>query len=152
MESIKEITKKLFDVDWDTLFLNDALYDAYEAMAKELIKNNDWKDVYACWYDYLINECKTQYKVVSFENLFLMYDGDEHPVPNAAEFAGYLYANVSLDEYWYESDTLDGLTRILLQNSGLISDLDFTNNMPSSEYPIIKDAIKKWREKGCYPR
>ncbi len=61
--TIKEITQKLFSVNFDKELDDDNISDAYENMAEELIKNNKWLDVYACWYDYLINECKTVKKL-----------------------------------------------------------------------------------------
>lgn len=56
MKTIKEITYQLFSVDFEKDLDTDSVIETYENMAEELIKNNNWSEVYACWYDYLLNE------------------------------------------------------------------------------------------------
>ncbi len=70
MLTIKEMAQKLFNIDFEKDLDDDNICDAYENTAAELIKNNNWLDVYACWYDYLVNECKTEEEVLNFVNLF----------------------------------------------------------------------------------
>ncbi len=147
--TIKEITHKLFSVNFDKDLDDDNISDAYENMAEKLIKNNKWSDVYACWYDYLVNECKTVEKIVNYANLFWLYEGYKQIIPNAVEFCAYFYANISFQHYSASTAVIDGIAWYALVNSGIISknDLSFDNFAPY-DFPIITDAINKWKEKG----
>lgn len=48
MKTIKEITKKLFSVNFEKDLDDNEISDSYENMAQDLIRNNKWSDVYAC--------------------------------------------------------------------------------------------------------
>lgn len=117
MRTIKGTTRKLFRVDFEEDLDDENISDTYESMAEELIENNSWSEVYACWYDYLINECKTEEEVLNFANLFWLYEGQKRYIPNAVEFCSYFYGCVSFEHYPDAIDILDSITLDVFENS-----------------------------------
>lgn len=118
-------------------------------MADELIKKNNWHDVHACWYDYLINKCKTEEEILNFANLFWLYEGYNQIIPNPVEFCSFFYARSSFERHHEAIPVVDGIAWCALVNSGIISESDssFENYAPY-DYPLITEAINKWKEKG----
>ncbi len=111
--------KKLFGVSYkDELYGDDDLLQKYVKMAKKLIKDNNWPDVYTSWCRHLLDECKTEEKIVNFVILFWLYEGHMQYIPNALGFCSYLYAQISFDHYPDVFDVLDGITFETLVNSG----------------------------------
>ncbi len=149
MLTIKEITQKLFSVDFEKDLDTDSVIETYENTAAELIKTNNWLDVYACWYDYLVNECKAEEEVLNFANLFWLYEGYKQYIPNAVEFCSYFYACVSLEHYPDAVDILDGITFEVFKNSDVHPNkiLYYDEYIPTED-PMVIDAINKWKEKG----
>ncbi len=152
MKSIQETTNELFGVDYEKDFEDEKTYDKYVDIAKELIKKNGWQDVYACWYDYLITNCKTEDAILNFANLFWCYEGYEQAIPNAVEFCAFFYANISLKRHPEAVSVLDGIAWNALIHSGIYSENDyyFEDFSPMSN-PEIVAAIEKWqiRKKGA---
>ena len=60
MTTIKEITRKLFNINFEIGLEDDTVSDEYKNIADNLIETNSWAKVYPYWYDYLINECKSE--------------------------------------------------------------------------------------------
>lgn len=149
MKTIKEITKKLFSVSYENDLNDDKISAAYENMATELIKNNKWLDVYACWYDYLVNSCNGEEDVLNFANLFWCYEGYKQFIPNALEFCAFFYACVSFDHHPEAISVIDGITWYALMNSGIISqsELSFEDFAPAN-ITTLTEAINKWKKKG----
>ncbi len=149
MTTINEITKKLFSVNFEKDLDDGEVSNAYESMAEELIKNNKWSDVYASWFYYLVNNCKTEEEVLNFANLFWFYEGYKHFIPNAVEFCAFFYANISFDNYPDAAEILDSITCEVFLNSGIYpsASLRYDEYIPAND-PKIKKAIYKWKEKG----
>ena len=149
MKTIEEITNKLFGIDFEKDLEDDNVSDIYETMAKDLIKNNKWSDVYTCWYEYLITNCKTEEEVLNFANLFCFYEGYKQFIPNAVEFCSFFYANISFDNYPDALDILDSITCEVFINSNVYpnSSLYFDEYIPTND-TIVINAVNKWKEKG----
>ncbi len=146
---IKEITNKLFSINFDKDLNDDNISNAYQNMAENLIRNNNWSDVYTCWYNYLINECKTEEEVLNFANLFWFYEGQKHYIPNAIEFCSYFYACISFEHYSNAIDILDSITIDVFGNSNVYPNkkLYYDEYIPTND-PLVREAINKWKEKG----
>lgn len=149
MTTIKETTKKLFSVNYEKDLNDDKVSDFYENTADELMKNNKWSGVYACWYDYLVNDCKTEEEVLNFANLFWFYEGYKQFIPNAVEFCAFFYANISFSDYPDAVNILDSITCEVFLNSGIYSEesLYYDEYVPTND-EMVKNAIEKWKEKG----
>ena len=148
METIKEITKKLFSVKYETDLEDDEVYDKYVDMASQLIEKNDWLDVYSCWYYYLINNCKTEEDILNFAHLFWYYEGYNQVIPNPIEFCSYFYANISLENQLENSPVLDGIAWYALKNSDKYSNVEpYFENFEPLRTPEIISGIKKWKDK-----
>ncbi len=149
MRTIKEITKELFSVNYEDDFEDEEVADAYERKADEMIKNYKWSDVYACWYDYLINSCDGEEKVLNFANLFWCYEGYRQFIPNAVEFCAFFYACISFDHHPEAISVVDGIAWNALVKSGTISQSEISfDDFAPADVPAIGEAINKWREKG----
>ena len=148
MKSIKEITKKLFSIDYETDLEDDNVSEIYENLADEFIKTNKWLDIYKCWYDYLINDCKTEQEVLNFANLFWFYEGYNQFIPNAVEFCTFFYTCISF-EHPEATPVVDGIAWHALVNAGVINKFDFSfDNFAPNDFKILTDEINKWKEKG----
>ena len=149
MTTINEITKKLFSISYENDLDDDKTSDVYENMATELMKNNKWSDVYASWFNYLVNDCKTEEEVLNFANLFWLYEGYKRFIPNAAEFCAFFYANISFDNHPDAPEILDSITCEVFLNSGIYpkESLYYDEYVPTSD-PMIKNAINEWKKKG----
>ncbi len=149
MTTINEMTRKLFSVNFEKDLNDDKVSDTYENMADELIKSNKWSDVYASWFDYLVNNCKTQEKVLNFANLFWFYEGYKQFIPNAVEFCSFFYANISFSHYPDAVEILDSITCEVFLNSGIYpkESLNYDEYVPLND-PMMKNAINMWIEKG----
>ncbi len=149
MTTIKEITKKIFSVSYENELEDDTVSETYEIMAADLIANNKWSDVYASWFDYLVNDCKTEEEILNFANLFWLYNGYKQFIPNAVEFSAFFYANISFEHHPEAISVIDGIAWFALVNSGVIceSKMSFDNYAPN-DIPAIDESIKKWKEKG----
>ena len=149
MKTVKEITIKLFSINFEKDLEDEKVSDEYETIAQDLIENNKWLDVYTCWYDYLITNCKTEEDALNFANLFWFYEGYKQFIPNAIEFCAFFYANISFDNHPEAISVVDGIAWNALLNAGIISEFE----LPFEEYapvdiPEINEYINKWEEKG----
>ena len=146
MKTVKEITNKLFSINFEKDLEDEKVSDEYETIAQDLIENNKWLDVYTCWYDYLITNCKTEEDALNFANLFWFYEGYKQYIPNAVDFCAYFYANISIEIYIENEPVIDGISWNVLTNSGIYSknELYFENFEPYNDKNII-EAIKKYK-------
>ncbi len=149
MDSIKEITNKLFSVNYNEDFIKTKKSEEYEKIAKDLIKNNDWDKVFLCWYDFLINECKTEDKILNYAHLFWNYGGYKYKIPNPAEFCAFFYVNISLEHHPWATALIDGITWEIFINEGIYSeDKDYFENFEPLLDSNLVSSINKWKEKG----
>lgn len=147
MNTIKEITKKIFSIDFEKDFENEDVYNEYINIADNLIKNNNWINIYECWYDYLVNECKTEEQILNYANLFWCYEGQNYKIPNAIEFCSFFYANISFEHYPDADVILDSISYEVLKNSGIYAykEIYYDEYIPLND-PVMIKAIKKWKE------
>ncbi len=148
MKTIKEITYQLFSVDFEKDLDTDSVIETYENRAEELIKNNNWSEVYACWYDYLLNKCKTEEEILNFANLFWLYEGYKQIIPNPVEFCSFFYACVSFEHYPDAVDILDSITFEVFQKSVYPNKTLYYDEYIPTNDPLVIEAINKWKEKG----
>jgi hypothetical protein len=149
MTTIKETTRKLFNINFEIDLEDDTLSEEYKDIADNLIETNSWSKVYPYWYDYLINECKSEEEILNFANLFWFYDGENYNIPNAIEFCAFFYATISFEHYPDAIEILDSITIDVFLNSGIYprEKLYYDEYIPQND-PIVKKEINKWKEKG----
>ena len=117
-------------------------------LAREIINNNEWLDVYNEWFNYLKSNCKREDEIINFYQLLYNYiEFDMHvPYPNNLyDFIAYMYAKIDLDKYYDDyGDLLDALAIEILENS---NELDIESN-PYYKYwedPKVIEYSKKYK-------
>ena len=141
MKTIKELNQEIFSINYKHDFQDDSIMNLYIEKAKKLIDDNNWSDIYECWYQYLINECKDEESILNFANLFWCYGGADHCVYNAIELVAYFvaYSDRKKHPEWYP--LLDGISRDLFKNSGIITNEDIIER----DYYVLSDP-RIWKE------
>ena len=145
MEQIAKFNVYLFDYDYFNC--TEEELDKRIAKAREIIKNNNWLDVFNSWDSYLINNCKTEKEIINFYELLYSYIVFEMYVPypnDPYDFIGFMLAKVDLDKNWdLCGDLLDTLANQVLENS---NNLDLQKD-PYYQFwkdPKVIDASKKY--------
>ena len=140
-------TAYLFDHDWFTWDYTEEEGDEYLERADVLIEKYGWPAVFERWFDYLVTNCKTPIKVISFAHLFWWYGGQDHPIPDPHRFLAYFYTIVLFDPAPYdEQDILDSLACHILSRAGFREADDLYNPyyQPLDDPKIIDAAIMYW--------
>ncbi len=149
IDSIKEITNKLFKVNYKIDSKDSKKINEYREIAKKLIEDNLWDDVFSCWYDYLLSNCKKEDEILNFAKLFWCYGGQKYYIPNAVEFCAFFYVSISFEHYPWASPVIDGIAWEVLVRAGIIDERKLTfDNYTPDDIPLMVAAIEKWRGKG----
>lgn len=143
MNSIKEITKKLFSVSYEKDFDDEEKYYEYLDIAEDLIKTNPWNEVFDCWHEYLLTKCKDETSILNFANLFWCYEGYKHKIVNPIDFCAFFYANINFKNHPEADYLLDGMTTEIFLYSGVYTQEQLYDYIPTND-PIIIEAAKKY--------
>jgi len=142
--SLKEITKYLFDCDFNDPTFDDETSEHGEA-AETLIRELGWPEVFDSWFDYLLNNCPTEKAVVNFANLFFYYGGADRPLRDPYRFISYLYYRVDTSKYEDDAITIfDSIAIAMLSKIGDVS-LEKTPDYAPENDAAIKEAVEKWK-------
>ena len=127
MNQIKDYDVYLFDYDYfdyDEKELNKRI-----EVARNIINNNEWIDVFNEWNSYLRTRCKQEKDYINFYELLYNYiDFDMYvPYPNDPyDFLGYMLAKIDLDKNWdLCGDFLDSFAIQILESA---NELDLEKN------------------------
>lgn len=118
-----EICNSLFPNNFLKLSVEEK--NKYDEIAKNVIKDNEWIDVYKVFDSYLRNNCKSEDSVINFVYLFVRYVGLSFNIPtqyDPYDFIGYIYSKVDLEKRWNDcGDLFDDFANIAL-NIDLVKD------------------------------
>ncbi len=98
-----EICKRLFPENF--LSLDDKSKEETDGLAEEILRDNDWNDVFYFFDRFLKNECKTEDSVINFVYLFIRHVGLSFTIPSgydAYDLLGYILSKVDLEKRWDE--------------------------------------------------
>ena len=96
MNSIKEITNYLFDIDYWSDEYDETENERFEILEK-LLSDYPWKDIWNEWVLYLIEKCTTSRDIENYLDLLFAYEISKQFIPNPIDFAGYLYHRIGND-------------------------------------------------------
>lgn len=138
-------TRYLFDCKYDAPDFDDDTYE-HSDIAKALIAEFGWQEVFDCWFTYLKKNCPTEEDVINFANLFFYYGGTEYSMSNPYPFVSYLYYRVDTKKYGEAAtEIFDSITIPLLSNIGDVS-LEKNPTYAPEQDDRILSAIEKWKQ------
>ena len=122
-KELLDSSRKLFVFDDSTLNKNETV-DKLRMLAKEILTNNEWVDVFECWDYILRNECDSEEKVIAFVKLMFDYLGFNVTIPypfDPYDFIGYIYSKIDLEKNWDRcGNEMDSFVNAILVNSNNI--------------------------------
>ncbi len=102
------ICKKLFSLNyWKT---SHEKFIELDKLAHTILQENSWEDFYACFDNYLRNDCKTEDNVINCVCFFVHYVGLQFKIPSQYDpydLVGYIYSMVDLEKRWTDCDVFD---------------------------------------------
>lgn len=142
MNSIKEITNYLFDIDYWSDDYDETENERFEILEK-LLSDYPWKDIWNEWVLYLIEKCTTSRDIENYLDLLFAYEISKQFIPNPIDFAGYLYHRIGNDLLIGDlQHMMDSVIIPILQHQGL---LDYYDNCIAPEADSrIKASIDKF--------
>ena len=96
-----EVCRKLFPANF--LSLDEEVQSKTDALAKEVLEDNSWEEVFDCFNHYLRSECKTEDSVINFVCLFLRHVGLTFTIPSkydSYDLVGFILSKVNLEKRW----------------------------------------------------
>lgn len=95
------ICKKLFCSDYSKI--SDERLKKLDNLTHSILKEISWDDAYACFNNYLRNECETEDAVINYVRFFVHYFGLKFQIPkkyDPYDLVGYIYSMVDLEKRW----------------------------------------------------
>ena len=146
-KDVKDLSKEanyLFNLNFYKDLTSDEIEDTYLDYVDTLLNNYNWFDIFNSWFDYLKTSCPNDDDVINWANLFLWYDGCEHPIPDPYEFLGYLFYRVDVSKNADAQHIFDSISISVLEKIGKVDIVSDTTYTPESDPEILK-AVAKWK-------
>ena len=144
MKNISDYNDYLFKFVYKSRKDDDALKER-EILAKKILKENSWEEIFETWNNYLRNDCKTPMEIINYLLRLYCYAGDYFRIPpthDPYDFMGYLLAKVDLDKYWDEGEVIMDTFAIKILNIDLMEDPYYQ----FWEDPKVIEAAKKYQQ------